>query len=102
MEENNKTFIVKDEHIKSTMRVFKKTYTEKKESFDKEGITPENMEKILEVFSGKNAPLVKCCIGAIASTLPIKELETIMEALQLILETKIIRMIKEKIENSKS
>lgn len=31
MEENNKTFIVKDEHIKSAIRVFKKNlYREKR------------------------------------------------------------------------
>jgi hypothetical protein len=31
MEENNKTFIVKDEHIKSTIGTFKKCYTKEKE-----------------------------------------------------------------------
>lgn len=106
MEENNKTFIVKDEHIKSAMEVFKKFYAEKKESFDKEGITPENMEKILEVFSGKNAPLVKCCICLIAEILPIEELETIIEALQSMLEAKLtaelVEKIKEKMGKSKS
>lgn len=102
MEENNKTFIVKDECIKSVIRVFKKIYTEKKESFDKRGITPENMEKILEVFSGKNATLVECCIAAIASTLPAENLERLMEALRFVLGAKIIRTIKEKMKNSKS
>lgn len=45
MEENNKTFIVKDEHIKSVIGVFKKLYTEEKNFYDKGGVTPENMEK---------------------------------------------------------
>lgn len=102
MEENNKTFIVKDEYIKSAIRVFKKLYTEKKESFDKRGITPENMEKILEAFSGKNAALVECCITAIASTLPLNNLEHIMKSLRSLFEAKIIRKLKEKMKNSKS
>lgn len=102
MEENNKTFIVKDEHIKSAIRVFKKTYTEKKESFDKRGITPENMEKILEAFSGKNATLVIHCIVAIANLLPAEEIETIIDVLRSMLYVRLIGKIKEKMKNSKS
>lgn len=102
MEENNKTFIIKDEYIKSGIGVFKKLYTEKKESLDLFGITPENMENILEAFSGKNAAFVECCITVIASTLPIDSLEHLMKSLRLIFEAKIIRKLKEKMENSKS
>lgn len=102
MEEKNKTFIVKDEHIKSTIGTFKKCYTKEKELYDKYGVTPENMEKILEAFSGKNATLVIHCIAAIASTLPAENLERLMEALRLILGAKTIRTIKEKMKNSKS
>lgn len=102
MEENNKTFIVKDECIKSVIGVFKKSYTEEKESFDNFGVTPENMEKILEAFSGKNAALVECCITAIAGTLPVGSLERLMKSLRLIFEAKLIRKIKEKMKNSKS
>lgn len=75
---------------------------EKEELYDKGGVTPENMEKILEVLSGKNATLVECCIVAIASTLPAENLERLKEALRFILGAKIIRTIKEKMENYKS
>lgn len=102
MEENNKTFIVKDEYIKSAIGVFKKLYTEKKESLDLFGITPENMENILEAFSGKNAAFVEYCIAAISSILPAESLERLMEALRFILGAKIIGTIKEKMENYKS
>lgn len=96
MEENNKTFIVKDEHIKSVIGVFKKLDTEKKESLDLFGITPENMEKILEAFSGKNATLVIYCIVAIANLLPAEEIETIIDVLRSMLNVKLIEKIKEK------
>lgn len=102
MEENNKTFIVKDEHIKSTIGTFKKCYTKEKELYDKGGVTPENMGKILEAFSGKNATLVIHCIAAIASILPVEELETIMEVLQSMFKVKLTEKIKEQMKNSKS
>ena len=101
MEENNKTFIVKDEHIKHTIGVLKKLYTEEKESFDKRDITFENIEEILRVFSGKNVTLVMSCITAIANILPAEELETIMEVLQSMFKVKLLKN-KGKIENSKS
>lgn len=106
MEENNKTFIVKDEHIKHIIGVLKKLYTEEKESFDKRDITFENIEEILRVFSGKNVTLVMSCITAIANILPIENLEFLIEVLQSVLEARLeaelIGKIKEKMENSKS
>lgn len=102
MEENNKTFIVKDEHIKSIIGTFKKCYTKEKESLDFYGITLENMENILEAFSGKNAAFVEYFITAIASTLPIDSLEHLMKSLRLIFEAKIVRKLTEKMKNYKS
>lgn len=102
MEEKNKTFIVKDEHIKSTIGTFKKCYTKEKELYDKGGVTPENMEKILEAFSGKNATLVIHCIVAIANLLPAEGIETIIDVLRSMLNVRLIEKIKEKMENSKS
>lgn len=96
MEENNKTFIVKDEHIKSAIETFKKCYTKKKELYDKGGITPENMEKILEAFSGKNATLVIHCIVAIANLLPAEEIENTVYVLQSMINVRLIRELRKR------
>ncbi len=102
MEENNKTFIVKDEHIKSAIKTFKKCYTKKKELYDKGGIAPENMEKILETFYGKDTTLVIHCIVTIANLLPTEEIENTIYVLRSMLDMKLIKKIKEKMKNSKS
>lgn len=101
MGENNKTFIVKDEHIKFIIEALEKSYTEKKESFDKRGVTPENVEKILKMFSGKNAAFVKCCIIALASILPVKTLKALIKILQPMLKVKLTEELIRKINEIK-
>ena len=98
----NQMSIISEEDIKKALKLFKSTYRENIEKYEKENVKVEDVVTLSEGFSGKSTLLATTVILSVMVAMPLKKFIELMETMKSLSRIKLLEsmmeILKEKIE----
>ena len=91
----NQMSIISEESIKKALKVFKLSYRDNIEKYEKENVKVEDVVTLSEGFSGKSALLATTVILSVMVAMPPREFIALMETMKSLSRIKLLESMRE-------